>query len=224
MSAELEHLAVLAASPEAYEILYQDDVLLVVNKPCQLLTVPGRHPENHDCLISRVQREFPGAQVVHRLDYDTSGIILLPLTKRALSELSKQFQARTIRKFYQARVGGQLANGQGEINLPIAADQQRRPLYKICQHSGKPSLTRYRVLSYRAADNSSLLELEPVTGRSHQLRLHLAAIGHPIIGDPFYAPPALAEASPRLLLHAAQLSCQHPLTAKVLTFNASASF
>lgn len=224
MNATLEQLAILPATQEAYQIVYHDDVLLVVNKPSKLLTVPGRHPANHDCLISRVQREFPGAQVVHRLDYDTSGIILLPLTKRALSELSKQFQARSVKKTYLARVSGQLAQLQGEINLPIIADSERRPLYKICQLSGKPSLTRYAVLEYRATDNTSLVQLEPVTGRSHQLRLHLAAIGHPIIGDPFYANLEQAAAAPRLLLHAAELSCRHPLSGKALNFKVAANF
>ena len=224
MTAALDELAILPATNQAYHILYQDEALLVVDKPTKLLTVPGRHPANRDCLISRVQCEFPGAQVVHRLDYDTSGIVLLPLTKKALSALSKQFQARTISKLYTARVAGQLSAAAGEINLPIAPDAERRPLYKICQLTGKPSLTRYRVLDYRAGDNSTLVELEPVTGRSHQLRLHLAAIGHPILGDTLYASPAQAAMAPRLLLHAQQIRLQHPNTAKELTLTAVIDF
>lgn len=224
MTAALDELAILPATNQAYHILYQDEVLLVVDKPTKLLTVPGRHPANRDCLISRVQCEFPGAQVVHRLDYDTSGIVLLPLTKKALSALSKQFQARSISKLYQARVAGQLSAAVGEINLPIAPDAERRPLYKICQLTGKPSLTHYRVLEYRAGDDSTLVELEPVTGRSHQLRLHLAAIGHPILGDSLYASPAQAAMAPRLLLHAQQIRLQHPNTAKELTLTATIDF
>lgn len=206
---DLTDLAILPATSEPWQLLAQDEDLLVVYKPAQLLTVPGRHPANHDCLVSRVQREFPGAQVVHRLDYDTSGIVLLPLNKRALSHLSKQFQARTIKKYYQALVSGEMPL-QGEIDLPIAADAEHRPLYKICQHSGKPSRTLYQRLQYDARQHVSRVLLEPVTGRSHQLRLHLASTGHPILGDVFYAPAAVRQATDRLCLHACQISFQHP--------------
>jgi len=209
MSVALDELAILPASQQAYKIFYEDDVLLVVEKPCQLLTVPGRHPANRDCLISRVQRTFPSAQVVHRLDYDTSGLVVLPLNKNALSVLSKQFQARTIDKEYQAIVQGELPLA-GEINLPIAADTANRPLYKVCLQTGKPSLTHYQRLHYDAATHTSRVALKPVTGRSHQLRLHLAALGHPIVGDVFYGNRA-ATAS-RLMLHAWQIEVQHPVT------------
>lgn len=209
MSVALDELAILPASQQAYKIFYEDDVLLVVEKPCQLLTVPGRHPANRDCLISRVQRTFPSAQVVHRLDYDTSGLVVLPLNKNALSVLSKQFQARTIDKEYQAIVQGELPLA-GEINLPIAADTANRPLYKVCLQTGKPSLTHYQRLHYDAATHTSRVALKPVTGRSHQLRLHLAALGHPIVGDVFYGNSA-ATAS-RLMLHAWQIEVQHPVT------------
>lgn len=215
MSAVLDDLAILPATNQAYDIHYQDDVLLVVSKPSHLLTVPGRHPQNRDCLISRVQREFPSAQVVHRLDYDTSGLVVLPLTKKALSDISKQFQARTVEKEYQALVKGHIA-ASGEIALPIAADLDNRPLYKICQQTGKPSLTYYQRLDYNAQADTSLVLLKPVTGRSHQLRLHLSAIGHPILGDTLYAEAAIASASARLLLHAWQIEFKHPLTGKLL--------
>lgn len=215
MSALLDDLAILPASDQAYEIHYQDDVLLVVSKPSHLLTVPGRHPQNRDCLISRVQREFPSAQVVHRLDYDTSGLVVLPLTKKALSDISKQFQARTVAKEYQALVAGQLPEA-GEIALPIAADPDNRPLYKVCQQTGKPSLTQYQRLHYDEVQDVSHVLLQPITGRSHQLRLHLAAIGHPIIGDPLYAAGPVAQAANRLMLHAWQISFNHPLTGKLL--------
>ena len=224
MSNNTDDLAILPATSEPYQIVYEDDVLLVVNKPAQLLTVPGRHPQNQDCLIRRVQREFPFAEVVHRLDYDTSGLVILPLTKRVLSDISKQFQARTVHKHYIAVVDGKLAKPRGEINLALAADPLQRPLYKVCEQTGKPSLTRYQLLSYDEKTNQSRLKLEPVTGRSHQLRVHLLALGHPMLGDTLYAAPAIAAKSPRLMLHAEYIRFVHPLSAQVMEFTASAPF
>ncbi len=221
---DVSELAVLAATEQPFTVLYEDEQLLVVNKPAKLLTVPGRHPANQDCLINRVQREWPSATVVHRLDYDTSGIVLLPLTKRALSELSKQFQARTIVKQYQAVVSGVLAVKRGEIKLPIAADQANRPLYKICQQTGKASLTQYQVLSRDRKTAQSRLLLTPVTGRSHQLRLHLQAIGHPILGDTLYGTPEVMAKAGRLLLHACHIRFNHPLTAQPVALDAPADF
>lgn len=223
MSAAPENLAILPPSIEPYQLCYQDEFVLVVLKPSQLLTVPGRHPQNRDCLISRVQCEFPAAQVVHRLDYDTSGLVILPLSKKALSEISKQFQARTIHKIYHAVVAGKLPES-GEINLPIAADMDNRPLYKICQQTGKPSLTRYQRLDYNEQMNLSRVQLEPVTGRSHQLRLHLAAIGHPIVGDTLYAPADVVALSPRLQLHAWRIEFVHPYTGNAILVEQAASF
>lgn len=220
---EIDELAILPATSEAWQLIAQDEDLLVVAKPARLLTVPGRHPANRDCLISRVQLEFPTAQVVHRLDYDTSGLVLLPLHKRSLSDLSKQFQARTIEKHYQALVSGEI-NAVGEIDLPIAADQMRRPLYKICQDSGKPSRTLYQRLSYDPTLNISRVLLEPVTGRSHQLRLHLASIGHPILGDEFYASASIREQSQRLCLHACQIRFQQPGTGNWREFRLEPTF
>lgn len=221
---DLSHLAVLPATDQPFTVLYQDEQLLVVSKPAKLLTVPGRHPANKDCLINRVQCEWPSATVVHRLDYDTSGIVLLPLTKRALSELSKQFQARSITKQYQAIVTGMVKQDQGEINLPIAADTANRPLYKICQSSGKPSLTYFKVLSRDKATNQSRLLLTPVTGRSHQLRLHLQAIGHTILGDTLYGESQSIAQADRLLLHAANISFKHPTTGAQLNLDNPAEF
>jgi tRNA pseudouridine32 synthase/23S rRNA pseudouridine746 synthase len=221
---DLSELAVLKATNEPFTVLYQDEQLIVVNKPAKLLTVPGRHPANQDCLINRVQCEWPSATVVHRLDYDTSGIVLLPLTKRALSELSKQFQARTIIKQYQAVVTGLVKPAKGEINLAIVADEANRPLYKICDMTGKPSLTQYQVLS---RDNSALqsrLLLTPITGRSHQLRLHLQAIGHAILGDTLYGNIDSSQSTERLLLHACFIRFSHPFTGEVVSCNASAEF
>lgn len=220
---EINELAILPATSEAWQLIDQDDDLLVVAKPARLLTVPGRHPANRDCLISRVQLEFPMAQVVHRLDYDTSGIVLLPLNKRSLSDLSKQFQARTIKKHYQALVSGEI-DATGEIDLAIAADLARRPLYKICQDSGKPSRTLYQRLAYDPTRNVSRVLLEPVTGRSHQLRLHLASIGHPILGDEFYAPANIRDQSQRLCLHACQIRFQQPGTGNWREFSMEPAF
>lgn len=214
---ELDQLAIIPATKEAWSLVYQDDDLLIVNKPARLLTVPGRHPANRDCLISRVQLEFPQAQVVHRLDYDTSGLLVLPLNKLALSAISKQFQARTVEKTYQALVSGVLA-GSGSIDLPIAADPARRPLYKICRTDGKPSTTLYQSLHFDAQLQQSRLDLSPVTGRSHQLRLHLASIGHAILGDEFYASQAIQQAAARLCLHAWSLKLQHPRDGRLLEF------
>ena len=206
------------------DVLFEDNHLLVVNKPAQLLSVPGRHPQNQDCLIRRVQREFPFAEVVHRLDYDTSGLLILPLTKRVLSDISKQFQARTIHKHYVAVVAGKLAKTRGDIDLPLAADTERRPLYKVCQQTGKPSLTRYQLLSYDSEADQSRVKLEPVTGRSHQLRVHMTALGHPMLGDTLYAPEAVAKQSTRLHLHAAYINFVHPLGGKTLQFSVAAPF
>lgn len=220
---ELNDLAILPATTEPWGLLYQDEDLLVVNKPARLLTVPGRHPANRDCLISRVQAEFMQAQVVHRLDYDTSGVLLLPLNKATLSALSKQFQARQIDKTYQALVSG-LLPGDGEINLPIAADLERRPLYKICQTQGKPSQTLYHSVEVDEQLQQSRVDLSPVTGRSHQLRLHLASIGHAILGDEFYASATVCQAAPRLCLHARLIRFAHPRSGQWLEVAAPVPF
>lgn len=224
MTTAVDELTVLTATTQPWQLLYQDEDLLVVDKPAMLLTVPGRHPANFDCLITRVQQQFPTAQVVHRLDYDTSGLVLLPLHKKALSDLSKQFQARTIEKHYQALVGGELLPENGSIDLPIAADAERRPLYKICQQNGKASLTHYQRLHYDATEDLSRVLLKPVTGRSHQLRLHLASIGHAISGDTLYASAELASRRDRLCLHAAWIRFVQPRTGQPLEFTASLPF
>ncbi|GAA0563747.1 bifunctional tRNA pseudouridine(32) synthase/23S rRNA pseudouridine(746) synthase RluA [Rheinheimera aquimaris] len=219
-----EQLAILPATKEPFQIVYADDVLLVVNKPARLLTVPGRHPQNQDCLIRRVQREFPFAEVVHRLDYDTSGLVILPMTKRVLSDISKQFQARMVHKHYIAVVAGKVAKTQGIIELPIASDNDNRPLYKVCQQDGKPSVTRYKLLSYDSTTDQSRVQLEPVTGRSHQLRVHMLALGNPMLGDTLYASSDVTGKSSRLMLHAEYIRFQHPLTKQPVEFSAAAPF
>ena len=202
-------------SQESIRLLFRDPHLLIVDKPTLLLSVPGRHPLNHDCLLARLSVCYPGVSAVHRLDLDTSGLMVIPRHREALSRLARQFQERRIDKTYIARVAGHVAKDVGECDLPLIADWPNRPKQKVCFETGKQALTRWRVLS--RDDTSSLLLLAPVTGRSHQLRLHMREIGHPILGCDFYAPEAVLKAAPRLLLHATSLRFSHPLSGEVLT-------
>lgn len=195
-------------SQEPIRILYADDDLLLVRKPHLLLSVPGRHPLNRDCLITRLQRDYPGARIVHRLDLDTSGIMVIPLHRASHAHISRQFQERGVDKTYHAVVYGEVGPDAGEIDLAIAADWENRPRQVISAGRGKQALTRYEVLA-RQGDRTRLL-LRPVTGRSHQLRIHLAAIGHPILGCDLYAHDAALAMSERLLLHATTLEFTHP--------------
>ncbi len=200
-------------NPEPVRVLYEDDALLLVHKPDLLLSVPGRHPLNRDCMITRLQETYPEARVVHRLDLDTSGIMVVALGKEVHSKLSRLFQERQVHKTYRARVWGHVKDDVGSIDLPIAPDWPRRPLQKICD-SGKPSLTHYRVL--HRVDRWTDLELEPYTGRSHQLRIHCREMGHPILGCDMYSPPEVLGLAPRLMLHAETLSFPHPVTGQML--------
>lgn len=212
MADGVDELAVLPACTEDVQILLRDPAFLLVNKPSRLLSVPGRHPQNRDSVIARLQQEYPNAAIVHRLDFDTSGIMVIPLNKPALSHISKQFQARTTRKTYTAVVNGLIEDDSGVIDLPIAADMDNRPKYKICAATGKPSVTEFRVLARDLVANTTRVLLHPVTGRSHQLRLHLQALGHPILGCEFYADAEALQKSSRLLLHATELEFAHPVT------------
>lgn len=192
------------------DILYEDEHLLFVHKPDLLLSVPGRHPDNQDCVINRIRETHPGASIVHRLDLDTSGIMVIPLQPEVHSHISRQFQERRVSKEYHAVVYGCLPDDEGAIDLPIAPDWARRPRQKICHQRGKTALTRYEVTA-READRTRLL-LKPVTGRSHQLRIHLAEIGHPILGCDLYAHDTALAMAARLLLHASYLGFTHPAT------------
>lgn len=211
-----EALAVLPPCPDPISILYHDEAFLLINKPARLLSVPGRNPLNHDSVILRLQADYPGAAIVHRLDYDTSGIMVIPLTPASLSRISVAFQQRQVEKRYTAVVAGLPEEDEGEIDLPIAPDPENRPCYRICPRSGKPSLTRYQVLARDREAGQSRLLLEPVTGRSHQLRLHLWAAGYPILGCPFYYRDNSREAAARLLLHATSLAFPHPVTGETV--------
>ena len=209
-------------SQEEILILHEDEDLLLVRKPDLLLSIPGRHPLNKDSLISRLQVDYPTASIVHRLDLDTSGIMVIPLNKPTHAELSRQFQRRTIEKCYTAIVHGEPEQDEGEIDLPIATDWESRPLQMICHERGKNALTRYRVLE-RQGDRSRL-ELKPVTGRSHQLRIHLRELGHPILGCDMYAPEAVLNMAPRLMLHATRLGLTHPTSGEWLEGCSEAPF
>lgn len=198
-------------------VLHQDDCLLVVNKPAGLLSVPGRDPRNRDCLIHRLQLRWPAALTVHRLDMDTSGVMVVALTREAQASLSRQFQERLVTKEYRAIVQGLPAEDEGTVELPLIADWPNRPLQKVCFEQGKPALTRYRVLSRDEASHTSRVQLIPETGRSHQLRVHMAALGHPIAGDKFYGDGRSERRADRLLLHAAAITVLHPGTGEPLT-------
>jgi tRNA pseudouridine32 synthase/23S rRNA pseudouridine746 synthase len=202
-------------SRQPIRILYRDADLLIVDKPTLLLSVPGRHPLNKDCLIDRIHTHYPGVAAVHRLDLDTSGVMLVPRHPASLSRLAKQFQERHIEKTYIARVAGAMDEDSGTIDLPLTGDWPNRPRQKVCFDTGKPSITRWRVLSRE--DNTSLIELTPATGRSHQLRIHLSEIGHPILGCDFYAPETVLKAAPRLLLHASRIRFKHPMSGDIIT-------
>ncbi len=190
-----------------FDLIYADSDILVVNKAPGLLSVPGRGPDKQDCLIHRVQAVYPDALAVHRLDMATSGLLLLARGAPMHRQLSMLFQERQVAKRYIAVVAGQLATETGEINLPLICDWPNRPRQMVSFEIGKPSLTRYRLLGFDALSNSSRVELEPITGRSHQLRVHMAALGHPILGDDLYGS---ASSAPRLLLHATMLSFPLP--------------
>jgi len=211
-------------SNKALEIYYEDESLLIVNKPSGLLSVPGRGEDKQDCLISRIQDEYSDAIIVHRLDMSTSGLMIIARGKKMERCLSILFQKRKIAKKYIAVVNGAVTPSSGEINLPLITDWPNRPKQKIDFTSGKKSYTRYKLLSYDNKNNTSRLELTPVTGRTHQLRLHMLAINHAILGDKLYADKEVIEKSPRLLLHASYLSFQHPVTEIIIELNSKPEF
>lgn len=204
-------------------VLYQDDHIMVVNKPSGLLSVPGRQPEHKDSVMTRIQRDYPAAESVHRLDMATSGVIIVALTKAAERELKRQFREREPAKRYQARVWGHPAAEKGVIDLPLICDWPNRPKQKVCFETGKAAQTEYEVLEYRD-DNSASVQLTPITGRSHQLRVHMLALGHPILGDGFYAHDEARAMAPRLLLHAEMLTITHPQYGTPMTFRQPAEF
>lgn len=209
---------------EPVDILYQDDYFLIIHKPAFLLSVPGKHSVNKDSVITRLKPRFPGIEAVHRLDLDTSGIMVYPLQRFVLSEISKQFQNRRVNKAYEAIVWGIVEANQGFIELPIAVDWENRPKQQICYETGKPSKTEFVVLERQPEQNQTRLHLIPHTGRTHQLRIHNAEVGHPIIGCDMYAHEQALAASPRLLLHSKMIGFHHPKTGEYVEFYSPAPF
>ncbi len=189
-------------------IAYMDDEVVVVDKPSGLLSVPGKTPDLDDCVEARAKKWLPSAHIVHRLDMDTSGLIILARSKRGQRDLSKQFEQREIGKTYMAIIWGGPDADEGVIDLPLIADWPRRPLQKVCHETGKPAVTHWRVVRRNA--QTTLIRLTPETGRSHQLRVHMLSLGCPIIGDPFYSEGEALAASDRLELHATELEWRCP--------------
>jgi tRNA pseudouridine32 synthase/23S rRNA pseudouridine746 synthase len=222
--------------PEGVEVLHADAAMVVLRKPSGLLSVPGRGADKQDCLGRRVQQMYPDAHIVHRLDMATSGLMVMARGADMQRVLNHAFAQRQVDKRYVAVVAGAVssttadADGWSEIDLPIIVDWPRRPLRIIDPLHGKPSVTRWRVISDPAAGNNATpahgtrLELAPVTGRSHQLRVHLQALGHPILGDALYAPPAIEALATRLLLHACTLTLPHPMDGRPMYFHDPAPF
>lgn len=208
------------------DIYFQDEHMAMVSKPADLLSVPGRGPDKADCLISRLQVRSPYARIVHRLDMATSGILVIAHTPSAHRELSRQFQDRETKKHYIAEVDGDLVASQGntlgEVDLPLITDWPNRPKQKICFESGKPSQTLWEVLEH--SEDRTRVKLTPITGRSHQLRVHMLALGHPILGDNLYAHTSALNKADRLLLHAEQLTVTHPITKHPICAKAKIEF
>ncbi len=196
----------------------------MLEKPAGLLSVPGRGVDKQDSLSLRVQTEYPEALIVHRLDMETSGIMLMARNLDTQRALSRLFETRRIDKHYTAVVSGQLQNKTGEVNLPLIADWPNRPRQIIDQQQGKPALTAYSVMQYNTQENTTRLELFPKTGRTHQLRVHMQALGHPIIGDRLYNDLIKNQPASRLLLHATSLDFLHPLSSKSVKFHSPAPF
>ena len=202
------------------QLHHVDPYLLVAEKPAGLLSVPGRTPENQDCLVTRLQRAHPDALTVHRLDQVTSGLMLYALGKDMQAALSGLFERRQVSKRYEALVEGEVAAEAGEIALPLICDWPNRPRQMVDHERGKPALTRWQRLDYDPVLDRTRLRLEPVTGRSHQLRVHLASLGHPIVGDVFYG----ARPAPRVCLHACELAFTHPVTGQALVLHSPVPF
>lgn len=206
---------------EPLEIIHQDHEVLVVSKPSGLLSVPGKGAHLADCLLSRVQAAFPEALLVHRLDRDTSGVMVFALTPHAQRHLGLQFEKRQVKKAYVARVWGELTERVGTIDLPLIVDWPNRPKQMVDHANGRSAVTDWRVM--RRGENETRVRLYPKTGRSHQLRVHMREIGHPILGDPFYAEGA-AQDYPRLMLHSENVRFRHPDGGKGMSFTVKPPF
>jgi len=202
-------------------ILHHDHQIVVVEKQSGLLSVPGKGPDLADCLIERLRAVFPDVLLVHRLDRDTSGVMVFALTAHAQRHLGLQFEKRQVKKSYVARLWGRLEPKTGQVDLPLIVDWPNRPRQMVDHENGRPALTEWRVI--RHLEGETRVRLMPKTGRSHQLRVHMLALGHPILGDPFYA-EGEARNAPRLMLHAESLRLRHPDGGQWMTFTAKAPF
>ena len=210
----------------ALDLVYVDDQIIVLNKASGLLSVPGRGEDKQDCLITRAQQEWPDALTVHRLDMATSGLVVMARGPDIQRRLSQAFALREVHKTYEAIVAGlpHISETWHDIQLPLIIDWPNRPRSKVDWEQGKPSHTQWRVKQALPLDNATRVELKPITGRTHQLRLHMMAIGHAILGDALYASPEELAKAPRLLLHARELQLKHPVTAKWMVFESSVPF
>ena len=202
-------------------ILHADHEILVVDKQAGLLSVPGKGPDKADCLIARLRAVHPEVLLVHRLDTDTSGVMVFALTPHAQRHLGLQFENRQTKKVYQALLAGELAQKEGRVDLPLCVDWPNRPRQHVNHEQGRPAQTDWRVM--RHEDGNTRVRLMPVTGRSHQLRVHMMELGHPILGDPLYAEGARRD-YPRLMLHAESLRFRHPDGGRHLSFSAPCPF
>lgn len=207
-----------------YLRLYEDEHMLVVNKPAGLLSQPGKHKYNQDSLLTRLKDSYATPYLVHRLDLDTSGVMVVALSKEAAAKLGRLFERREVEKHYIALVDGLVEQDHGVIELPLTVDWPKRPMQKVCFESGKPSKTEYKVLQRDVEDNRSRVQLLPHTGRTHQLRLHMASIGHAIIGCDMYAPDDVCKSGERLFLHALRLSFSNPFTHQLVQLESSPPF
>ena len=205
-------------------ILYSDETMLVIDKPAGLLSQPGRRPEKWDSVMTRINAHYPEAVAVHRLDEPTSGLMMVPINKAMGGGLSKSFRERLVNKRYEAIVTGIMKKDEGSVDFPLMADWPNRPRQKIDFENGRASLTHYWVIERNLKENWTRVDLEPYTGRSHQLRMHLMALGHAILGDPLYADPETLSKAPRMLLHAKHLDLDHPLTGHKLVFDSPVPF
>jgi tRNA pseudouridine32 synthase/23S rRNA pseudouridine746 synthase len=205
-------------------LLYADEHLLIFDKPAGLLSVPGRGADKADCMASRVQLRYADALVVHRLDMETSGLFLMARGEAMQKTLSGMFEQRQMEKSYLALVAGTPADARGRIDLPLICDWPNRPLQKVDHVQGKPATTFYEYLKAYPALDASLMQLRPITGRSHQLRVHMCALGHPILGDRLYALQGIQEKTSRLMLHAHSLAFTHPITQEDCSFVAIPAF
>jgi tRNA pseudouridine32 synthase / 23S rRNA pseudouridine746 synthase len=203
-------------------IIHADSELIVLDKPSGLLSVAGNHPDLADCLEARARTRYPTASMVHRLDKDTSGLLVMALNKKALAFVSQQFEKRETEKSYQARVFGSVEGESGHIDMPIGIDWDNKPRHYVDYEYGRPAQTDWAVLDRE--DRATRVRLFPLTGRTHQLRVHMLAIGHPILGDDFYAMGEALRAADRLQLHAEHLRFRHPLTNAFVEFNSPCPF